>query len=678
MPKEKQEKTKKEKLLSVENLRHAEYYEMQEVFDDLYARSLKGEKFTDLVNIILSRENILLAYRNIKTNDGSKTPGTDNTTIRDIGKLSPDEVVEKVRFIVTGSKYGYRPKPVRRKEIPKPNGSTRPLGIPCMWDRLIQQCIKQVMEPICEAKFSENSFGFRPNRSVENAMAVTYKHLQQSGLRFVCEFDVKGFFDNVDHAKLMRQVWAMGIHDTHLIYILRKILTAPIRMPDGKIVVPQKGTPQGGIISPLLANVVLNELDHWIESQWEENPVIYKYSIGKNKNGSLNKGSGYTAMRKTNLKEMHIVRYADDFRIFCKTKSEAERTKIAVTQWLSDRLKLEVSPEKTRVVNTKRHWAEFLGFKFKLHKKGKKQVVRVQMCDKAKKRTRDKLCEQAKRIAKPRKKYGEVGEINLYNSMVTGTQNYYEIATHINLDANDLNRAVMTILTNRLGTEKKSRLRRKGRRGKRRKRDPRLLESGRELTKFEKERFGKSDMLRYVAGSGEPIYPIGYTQCRNPMSKKRSICSYTPEGRQGLHDNLRINVKLLTQLMRQPIYGQSTEYADNRLSLFSAQGGRCAVTGREFQSTDEIHCHHKIPKAKGGTDAYENLTMVSDQVHRLIHVTQAVTIRGYLSLLNLDADQLSKVNNLREKAGNARIEVNIQKEEQTNDNSPMRLYKKKN
>lgn len=650
---------------------------MQEVFDDLYARSLKGEMFTNLVDIILSRKNILLAYRNIKTNDGSKTPGTDNTTIKDIGKLSPDEVVEKVRYIVTGSKYGYRPKPVRRKEIPKPNGSTRPLGIPCMWDRLAQQCIKQVMEPICEAKFSENSFGFRPNRSVENAMAVTEKHLQVSGLRFVCEFDVKGFFDNVDHAKLMRQVWAMGIHDTHLIYILRKTLTAPIRMPDGKTVVPRKGTPQGGIISPLFANIVLNELDHWIESQWEENPVVYKYSIGKNSNGSSNKGNGYRAMRETNLKEMHIVRYADDFRIFCRTKSEAERTKIAVTQWLSDRLKLEVSPEKTRVVNVKRHWAEFLGFKFKLHKKGKKQVIMSRMCDKAKNRTRDKLCEQAKRIARPRKKLGETGEINLYNSMVTGTQNYYGIATHINLDASDLNRAVMTILTNRLGTEKKSRLRKGNRKsGKRTK--ARLQKEGRELTKFEKERFGKSDMLRYVAGSGEPIYPIGYTQCKNPMSKKRSICSYTPEGRQGLHDNLQVNVKLLTQLMRQPIYGQSVEYTDNRLSLFSAQSGKCAVSGQEFQSTEEIHCHHKTPRAKGGTDAYENLVLVTDQVHRLIHATNEDTIQEYLNLLNLDANQLSKVNSLREKTGNAKIEVNIQKEEQTSDHSPMRLYKKKN
>lgn len=146
---------KKSKNLCVDDLRHAEYYGMQPVFDELYRRSLDGDNFTDLMDIILSRDNILLAYRNIKANGGSYTAGTDNRNISDIGCLPPETVVEKVRFIVTGSQHGYRPKPVRRKDIPKPNGKTRPLGIPCIWDRLVQQCIKQVMEPICEAKFSD-------------------------------------------------------------------------------------------------------------------------------------------------------------------------------------------------------------------------------------------------------------------------------------------------------------------------------------------------------------------------------------------------------------------------------------------------------------------------------------------------------------------------------------------
>ena len=141
-------KRKSKKLLCVDNLRHAEYYGMQGIFDELYSKARSGEIFHSLMDIILKRENILLAYRNIKTNKGSRTAGTDKITIEDIGRLSPEEVVNKVRFIVTGSEHGYRPKPVRRKDIPKPNGKTRPLGIPCMWDRLIQQCIKQVMEPI--------------------------------------------------------------------------------------------------------------------------------------------------------------------------------------------------------------------------------------------------------------------------------------------------------------------------------------------------------------------------------------------------------------------------------------------------------------------------------------------------------------------------------------------------
>ena len=149
-------KKKEKQLLCEDNLRHNEYYGMQSTIDNLYQASANGEVFTDLMSVILQRENILLAYRNIKKNTGSKTSGTDNLTIEDIGKYTPDEVVEKVRFIVNGSEHGYRPKSVRRKEIPKPYdpSKTRPLGIPCIWDRLVQQCIKQVMEPVCEAKFS--------------------------------------------------------------------------------------------------------------------------------------------------------------------------------------------------------------------------------------------------------------------------------------------------------------------------------------------------------------------------------------------------------------------------------------------------------------------------------------------------------------------------------------------
>ena len=419
----------------------------ENIYNDLYERAKNGEHFTNLMPLVLSRENILLAYRNIKNNTGSKTAGTDKLTIADISKLTLEEVVDKVRYIISGTKRGYRPKPVRRKEIPKPNGKTRPLRIPCIWDRLIQQCFKQVLEPICEAHFSKHSYGFRPNCSVENAIADTYQRIQLSHLHYVIEFDIKGFFDNVNHSKLIRQMWTLGIRDKNLLGKILRMLKAPIKLPNSQLIYPQKGTPQGGIISPLLANIVLNELDHWVQSNWEENPVVYKYAITKN--GTK---CGYRAMRKTKLKKMYIVRYADDFRIFCRTKTVAERTKIAITQWLKERLKLEVNEDKTRVVNVKKNYAEFLGFKIKVHSKGGKQVVKSHISEL--KTKRKALVEQVKRIARPRPKIGTYGEIRKYNLMVMGMQNYYRIATNINLDASKLNRAVMTVITNRLDKSK--------------------------------------------------------------------------------------------------------------------------------------------------------------------------------------------------------------------------------
>ena len=630
MPKERQAK-----IYCVDNLRHAEYYQMQGCFDDLYAQSSQNHIFTNLMDIVLSRENILLAYRNIKSNSGSNTPGTDRLTIKDIGRLTPEEVVDKVRFIVTGSKHGYRPKPVRRKDIPKPNGKMRPLGIPCIWDRLIQQCIKQVMEPICEAKFSENSYGFRPNRSVEHIIHRTYQLMQKMHLHYVIEFDIKGFFDNVDHAKLIRQIWAMGIHDKHLVYLIKQILKAPIKMPDGEMIHPDRGTPQGGVISPLLANIVLNELDWWIDSQWQKNPTVTKFGHVRKDNGVIDLAAGYKAARKTNLKEMHIVRYADDFRIFCRTKTDAEKTMVAVTQWLAERLKLEVSPEKTRIVNVKRKYSEFLGFKIKVHQKGHKYVVASYMSDKALQKQKQKLVEQAKNIAHPREGRNECTEVKLYDSMVLGLHEYYKVATNINLNCAVIDRAVMVVLTNRLQKEKSCR----------------LVKTGRPLTKLETLKFGDTRMMRYVAKTKEPIYPVGYIQHKSPMARKRTINPYTPEGRKGLHDNLRINTFLMGKLMAQNIKHQSVQYADNRISLFSAQWGKCAVTGKEFISLEDIHCHHKLPKHLGGTDAYANLMLVLEPVHRLIHAKTEATIQKYLNLLDLTEKQLTKVNELRTLAG---------------------------
>ena len=339
-------------------LRHLEYYDLQETFDKLYAKSKQGELFTNLMELISSEENIRLAYRNIKRNAGSTTSGVDNCTIKDIEKISAEKLVE----IIQNKFRFYKPKPVRRVEIPKPNGKTRPLGIPTIIDRIAQQCISQVLEPICEAKFHERNNGFRPNRSAEHALAQCYRMIQIQHLHFVVDIDIQGFFDNVNHSKLIRQMWSMGIRDKKLICVIKQMLKAPIILPDGTKSYPTKGTPQGGILSPLLANIVLNELDWWISSQWETMPTHTKYQPRIRKNGTVTNTNRFRILKESRLKEMYIVRYADDFKIFCRKRSDADKIFTAVKNWLKERLKLDISEEKSRVVNLKKKSSEFLGF----------------------------------------------------------------------------------------------------------------------------------------------------------------------------------------------------------------------------------------------------------------------------------------------------------------------------
>lgn len=612
-------------------LRHLEYYDLQECFDNLYAKSKQGGVFTKLMEIISSEENIRLAYRNIKRNSGSYTSGADNLNIKDIEKLSAEKLAE----IIQRKLKFYKPKPVRRVEIPKPNGKTRPLGIPTIVDRLVQQCILQVLEPICEAKFHERSNGFRPNRSAENALAQCYRMIQRQHLYFVVDVDIKGFFDNVNHSKLIRQMWAMGIRDKQLICIIKQMLKAPIILPDGNKIFPTKGTPQGGILSPLLANIVLNELDWWISSQWETMPTHRNYYIGINSNGSLNKSGIFKVLRESELKEMYIVRYADDFKIFCRKRSDADKIFIAVKKWLKDRLKLEISEEKSKVVNLKKRYSEFLGFKLKAVRKGKKYVVRSHMTDKAVKRVTENLEKQIREISHGKTKNDEILQIKQYNSMVMGIHNYYRYATNVNLDCMKIQFSVYTVMYHQL----RGQLKKNG-----------FIQRNAIL-----KNYGKSRMVRYM--HQEPICPIGYIQTRNPMYKKRKICKYTAEGREEIHKSLKFDENVMTvlnMLAKEVIPNRSIEYLDNRVSLYVAQYGKCAVTGRILW-IDEIHCHHKKPISQGGMDEYNNLVIVHKDVHMLIHAVKYETIQAYLDKVKPNKSQLEKINIFRMLAGNPAI-----------------------
>ena len=603
------------KLGKNQSLRHNEYYDTQKVYDELYSLSKAGKTFNNLIPLIMKKENILLAYRNIKANKGSKTAGIDNKTIADIEKLSENNFITLIQNCLKN----YIPQEVKRVEIPKPNGKTRPLGIPTIRDRIIQQAIKQVIEPIAEAKFYKHSYGFRPERNTSHAIARFAHLINHNKLYFVIDIDIKGFFDNVNHGKLLKQFWTIGIRDKNLIKVISKMLKAPIEN-QGKTL---KGTPQGAIISPLLSNIVLNELDWWISSQWENIKTEYKYKENDKK---------YRAIRKTsNLKECFIVRYADDFKVLCRTRSQANKLFIAIKEWLKDRLKLEISEEKSKITNLKKRYSEFLGFKIKAVRKGKKKngdkkyVANAYVSDKAVKTITKTLKEKVRQIPKATDKVESVLKLNAY---ILGIHNYYRYASHCNKSFAKIGSLTRTTIKNRL--------------------KPVDVGDKKTIPKYMHSLgYDKSKQLRSVYNI--PLLPITYIQTKTPLNFSQ-LSIYVKEDREKLHKEQKsINPYVLNYVMRNSIKMESIQYNDNRISRLVAQYGVCGVTGQVLE-IDRMECHHIKPKWLGGTDDYKNLLWVTYETHKLIHARNQDTIGKYLNLF--DTEQLGKINKYRKLAGN--------------------------
>ncbi len=602
-----------EKLKKKQKLRNNEYYHTQKVYDELYLQSQNNQKFYDLLDIIESEENILLAYRNIKKNKGSKTGGTNKKTILDIRLDKSEELIRYVRRRLSN----FRPHSIRRVEIEKDNGKKRPLGIPTIEDRLIQQCIKQVLEPICEAKFHKHSYGFRPNRGAHHAIARAMFLTNKQDFQYVVDIDIKGFFDNVNHGKLLKQLWSLGVRDKKLLSIISKMLKADIK-GIGK---PTKGTPQGGILSPLLSNVVLNELDWWLSNQWETAKTRHNYSKPDNK---------YPPLRKSRLKEFFFVRYADDFKIFCKTRSTANKIFAATRLWLKERLDLDISPEKSKIVNLKRQYSEFLGFKLKLIRKADKYVIESRMTEKSIKRTKIKIRECLKLLQHEPTEY-----VHKYNAKVLGLHNYYKVATKVSRDFNKIAFEVSKNLYNR--TKRVS------------------SKQGTKSKAYIKYYGGSNGKVQYVKNVA--LFPIWYIRTSPPMCFSQTICNYTIEGRLKIHDNLQsVDIRMLQYLMKHPLTLASTELNDNRISLYVGQLGKCFVTGERLK-VNEMEVHHKLPKSMGGGDEYGNLVYVSKTIHKLIHSVEPDTIEKYLIKAKNESVKIcfSKLNTLRVLVGNCEL-----------------------
>ena len=272
-----------------------------------------------LIEEILSEENLSEAIKRVKANKGAS--GIDKMTVNQLDAYFYEHKKEIINSIMNKT---YKPEPVRRVYIPKSNGKLRPLGIPTVVDRVIQQAIAQRLTPIYENVFSDYSYGFRPNRDCHTAINKVLEYLNE-GFEWVIDLDIEKYFDTVNHDKLI-SILREKVNDSHTLHLIRKFLQAGV-MENGVVISSTIGTPQGGPLSPILSNIYLDKFDKELE-----------------------------------MRGLHFVRYADDCNIFVRSDVAAERVMKSVTSWLERKLFLKVSATKTKIVRPTN--SNFLGFTF--------------------------------------------------------------------------------------------------------------------------------------------------------------------------------------------------------------------------------------------------------------------------------------------------------------------------
>jgi RNA-directed DNA polymerase len=272
-----------------------------------------------LMEIIVERQNMTRAYRRVLANKGA--PGVDGMTVGQLKSYLKRCWPKIKQALLDGT---YKPLPVRRKEIPKPTGGIRLLGIPTVVDRLIQQAIAQVLQGIWDSTFSDNSFGFRPGRSAHDALKRAKTYVEE-GYRYIVDIDLEKFFDQVNHDKLMSRL-ATRVCDKRVLKLIRRYLTAGV-MIGGLVSPTDRGTPQGGPLSPLLSNIILDQLDKELEKRG-----------------------------------LRFVRYADDAVIYVRSKRAAERVMQSVSRFITKKLRLKVNENKSTVSHP--WWRPYLGFSF--------------------------------------------------------------------------------------------------------------------------------------------------------------------------------------------------------------------------------------------------------------------------------------------------------------------------
>lgn len=622
------------------NVKFSNETDLKKLLDLLYEKSKTGNVFTGLLEAITDEVVIVTAIHNIKSNKGSKTTGVDKIKMDKYLQMPKDEVI----YLVKKSICDYKPKPAKRVYIDKGNGKKRPLGIPTILDRIIQECIRIIIEPICEARFYPHSYGFRPYRSqkhairgIVNVINANYKSKDQPV--WALEGDIKGCFDNINHRILLKKLWDIGVHDKRVIQIIKAMLSVGYVEYD-MLKNDDKGTPQGGILSPLLANVYLNDFDWYVGRKYYEPHRKCKYKCNDSRR-----------LKWSGITPKYNFRYADDWVILTSSKKEAERLKRELSKYFKYKLKLELSEEKTKITDMRTDGIHFLGFVIKAEKPRrtpadkeiKEHFVGKPYPDmKRLSKKIQNLCKEIRDTRNYSAVNSRIAQIQYINSVIMGIAEYIKIgisshAFHV-IDRRVNNSALSTL--KRMYPDKYNEWQ-----------IP--LKDLSNLPHRHEGYISKTFAIPY-----EDMW-IGITMAfithvryeAKPFNQK--MTPYTPEGRK-IYVNYRNKNKPLpkdrpsintSDDLRMAVYAENKmnfEYFMNREYAFNRDKGKCRCCKTPLYENPTANCHHvdnKLPIDK--INKVNNLAWVCRSCHLMIHGSEIPE--------SLDTKVVKKIEKFREK-----------------------------
>ncbi|MCY4404623.1 MAG: group II intron reverse transcriptase/maturase [Candidatus Poribacteria bacterium] len=547
---------------TISNIRKCEEYvlKMQKRLDEAVANN-DYKCIKTLTNILIKRSHavkVLAVWRITYRDTGKNTAGIDGISIPNGTRESTDYIRHRLLNAINISK---KPDTIRRVYIPKANGKKRPLGIPTIHDRIIQEIIRITLEPIAEYHFHDNSYGFRPKRRCQDAIDHLHKGLARyDRKRYILEGDIKSCFDHINHDHIAKTLYKWHIPNK-VVSIINRMLKA--RILDKTLLNSNEGTPQGGVISPLLANIALTDFDNFVAERFG----TISYHGGKHRQSPM-------------------IRYADDFVILCRSRYNAEMIKSEIMDYLSEHVGLTISDEKTCITHIRRGF-DFLGFTLKKHRKlGVKQPEGIKDYTLLITPSREKvisILQNCKEVIDKHKESDQKLLIKLLNSKLRGWCLFYK---HVNSKTTFAKiDYAMWNKTLRWGLRRHSNKSRKWVLSKY------FTPKGKSLY-FETEDFALHRLMdipieRYVkVVKGKRVYNKADNDYWINREKK---------------------------LMYRTLYNGI------RKSLYRKQKGICPQCKIPFSISDKMDAHHIIPKALGGTDKQSNLSLLHAECHRDTH-----------------------------------------------------------